>query len=136
MQVFADVGAVDVLTDYFKSGVDFTLQLFTDNASPARGDTNASRTVPDATGGYADKTLTVAGATVSDPAIPQVAWAQQVFTFTGAIQGAGTIYGYQILRGTTLITQELLAVPFTPANNGDHIDITPIIQLGNGDPAA
>lgn len=155
MQVMADVGCSAILTAYFGSGADFTLELFVGDGdtnvepTPARGDINTSRTL--AKNGHADytaysgdckKALPMADAVISDPAIPQVAFsnAPYRFTFNGPLSNttATKIFGYRILRGTTLVTQELInpGVGFTPANDGDYLDITPIIQLGTGDPAA
>ncbi len=55
-------------------------------------------------------------------------------TFTGALTTNPTVYGYAVLRGTTLKWAELLAAPVTPANNGDTITVTPRKQQSTGTP--
>ena len=117
----------------------FTLRLFTDNTAHADDDTVTDRTAA-AGGGYADITLypeggsAPAGVVSSVGGIVQIAWAQQTFTFTGALTGSATIYGYMIFSGSTLFVEEM-TTQFTPANNGDTYKVTPIIQIGNGTPA-
>jgi hypothetical protein len=45
------------------------------------------------------------------------------------------VYGYFVVDADGVgIWAELLAAPFTPANNGDHIDITPKFQMSKGTP--
>ena len=118
----------------------FTLRLFTDSNTLDDADTVASRTAA-AGGGYADITLYPEGGsapagTISSPSgIPQIAWAQQTFTFTGALTGNATITGYMIFDSDGTLWVEELGTNFTPANNGDTYKVTPIIPLGNGTPA-
>lgn len=125
---------MNVLFGATAKATSFTLQLFTDSNAPADGDINTTHTVATG-GGYVDKTLSN-NATVSlNGGIPEAVWAAQTWTFTGALTASETIRGYQILAGTTLLFEETLGTPFTPANNGDQIIITPKFQLGNGTPA-
>jgi len=132
--VLADVGATDILTAY-AAATTITLRLFATNVTPTDASTNASFTEA-AGGGYAAKTLTAGSWTIGDDGggIKQMAYAQQTFTFTGALTTNGTVYGYELLNGTTLIGAELLATPFTPASNGDQLKITPVIKLSKGTP--
>jgi len=112
----------------------FTIQLFTDANALADSDINTTHTVPDGTGGYVDKSLSN-NATVSlNGGIPEAVWGSVTWTFTGPIQSAGTIRGYQVIAGSTLLWAETLGTPFIPANNGDQLTLTPKFQLGNGTP--
>lgn len=102
-------------------------KLFATNVTPAETDTHSSYT--EATGGgYADKTLTGASWTVTNGAPTEAAYAQQTWTFTGALTTNGTVYGYYVLRATDgdLVLAETFT-SFTPANNGDQILLTPKI---------
>jgi hypothetical protein len=139
--VLADIGADEFLKVYFNNdrptgGNNLTLKLFATNVTPAQTSTAASFT--EATGGgYAAKTLTNGSWTVTvgnDPS--DAVYAQQVFTFTGALTTNPTIYGYYVVDAdNTLVWAELLSSSFTPANNGDHLDITPKFQMSSGTPA-
>lgn len=143
-----DVGGQSMLNVLFGATAKYgalTLQLFTDG-TPTLADADINTTHELATGGgYADKTITSQSATVSlnGSNIPQAVWGLQTFTFTGALTNATnkTIKGYQILTGTTLLFEDLLrdgadaAITFTPANNGDILNITPKYVMGNGTPA-
>lgn len=131
-----DVGGQALLNVLFGATAkttSFTLQLFTDSNVPADGDTNATHTVA-AGGGYADKTLTNNATVALNGGIPEAVWAAQTWTFTGALTGNAIIRGYQVLSGTTVLFEETFGTPFTPANNGDQLTLTPKFQLGNGTP--
>lgn len=132
-----DIGGQALLNILFGSTAKmtaFTIQLFTDSNALADTDINTTHTVPDATGGYVDKALTNNAVVALNGGIPEASWSSVTWTFTGPIQAGGTIRGYQILSGTTLIWEETLGTPFTPANNGDQLTLTPKFQLGNGTP--
>lgn len=131
-----DVGGQNLLNVLFGATAKtttFTLQLFTDSNAPADGDTNATHTVATG-GGYADKSLSNNATVAFNGGIPEAAWGAQTWTFTGALTASATVRGYQVLAGTTLLWEETLGTPFTPANNGDQLTITPKFQLGNGTP--
>jgi len=113
-----------------------TIKLFTNNVTPA--DTDTAGTYTEATGGgYAAKTITNGSWTVTvgnDPS--DAAYAQQTWTFTGALTTNPTIYGYYVVDADgTLLWAEKLAASFTPANNGDELKITPKFQLSKGTPS-
>lgn len=138
-----DAGADSILSVYAGAEAkptSFTLRLFTDNATLADGDVVGDRTAA-AGGGYADITLYPEGgsapaATVSTSGgIVQIAWAQQTFTFTGALTSDATIYGYMIFDNSSTLLVEELTTNFQPQNNGDTYKVTPIIKIGNGTPA-
>jgi hypothetical protein len=137
--VMKDIGADEFLKVYLNDdrpagGNNLTLKLFCNNITPTQTDS----TYTEATGGdYAAKTLTCGSWTITPANDPSDAvYAQQVFTFNGALTTNGTIYGYYVEDADgTKIYAERLAVPFTPASNGDHLDITPKIQASSGTPA-
>jgi hypothetical protein len=139
--VFNDNGASDVLTVYFNnvfpSSKTLTVHLFCTNTTVTDVVTPASFTECEG-GGYAAKTLSNGVWTINEASsIYQSIYAQQNFTFTGPLTTNGTIYGFFIVdnSGTpNLIGAGLFGQEYTPANNGDHILVTPIIQLSHGTP--
>jgi hypothetical protein len=133
--VLADVGADSILTSFFQ-GTDagnLTLKLFCTNTTPA--DTDINTTYTECAGGnYAAKTLTMGSWTITvgnDPS--DAVYADQVFSFNGALTTNTTIYGYFVLAGTVLIGSEQLTTPFTPAA-GYTLTITPKFKLSKGTP--
>lgn len=102
------------------------LRLFTSNTTPAETDTEATYT--EATGnGYAAITLTAANWTTTPGAPTNTAYAEQTFTFTGAL---GNVYGYyftQVTSGKLVWAERFTSAPFNIANNGDQIKVTPQI---------
>lgn len=106
---------------------DLIYRLFATNVTPAETDTAGSYTEA-AGGGYASKTLTGASWTITNGAPTSAAYAQQTWTFSGALTTNGTVYGYYATRVTDadLVLAETFS-PFTPANNGDQILLTPQI---------
>ena len=136
-----DIGADAILKKYFNDtdptgGQNLTLKLFTSNTTPADTDTQATYT--EATGGgYVVKTLTSGSWTVTvgnDPS--DAVYAQQTWTFTGALTGSASIYGYYVVNADNiLIWAERLGATFTPTSNGDQLLITPKFQMSKGTPA-
>jgi hypothetical protein len=120
----------------FRSGQDTLLRLFTNNLTPLDSHTLASFTAASG-GGYADHTLTGGSWTIGDDGggVVQAAYAVQTFTFTGALTGNATVYGYCLSRGGVLISAELSAVPQTPVASGNYVAITPIFKLSKGVPS-
>lgn len=106
---------------------DLIYGLFATNVTPAETDTAGSYTAA-AGGGYAAKTLTGASWTITNGAPTSAAYAQQTWTFTGALTTNATVYGYFVIRVTDadLVLAETFT-SFTPANNGDQILLTPQI---------
>ena len=106
---------------------DLIYRLFATNITPAETDTAGTYT--EATGGgYASKTLTGASWTITNGAPTDASYAQQTWTFTGALTTNPTIYGYYVTRVTDadLVLAETFT-SFTPASNGDQILLTPHI---------
>jgi len=106
---------------------DLIYRLFATNVTPAETDTAGSYTEA-AGGGYAAKTLTGASWTTTQGAPTSADYAQQTWTFTGALTTNPTVYGYYVTRATDadLVLAETFT-SFTPANNGDQILLTPKI---------
>lgn len=105
------------------------LCLFVSNTTPAEGDTAGTYTLATG-GGYADVTLTMASWTVATSSGTTTAsYAEQTFTFTGALTTNTTIYGYLVKMATTgtLLWAERAAATFVPTNNGDTYKVTPQI---------
>ena len=139
--VLADSGAAmqlaALLNNTWPVSKNLTMKLFTNNYTPLSTSTAGNFT--EATGGgYASVALANGSWTVSLlNSIEQAAYAQQTFGFTGALTTNPTIYGYFVVDGSSNLTwAELLPTPFTPANNGDQLLITPIFQLSHGTPVA
>lgn len=129
-----DVGEVKLLDAALGrvAAENLLLKLYATNVTPAEGDTAGSYTEA-AGGGYAAKTLTAGswGAAATSTGTTSSAYAQQTFTFTGALTTNPAIYGYYVVGATSgvLYWAELLAAPFTPASNGDQVLVTPRIEL-------
>lgn len=139
MLILTDVGADEILKTYFNNvrpagGNNLTMRLFVNDVHPAQTGTSYTEALG---GGYAAKTLTLGLWTVdpaNDPS--EAAYAQQVYTFTGSLTTNQTIYGYYVTNAEgTVVWAERLTAPFTPANDGDHLDITPKFQMSSGTPA-
>jgi hypothetical protein len=122
-----EVVALSYLVNKVTTTRDLVYRLFATNVTPAETDTAGTYT--EATGGgYANKTLTGASWTVTGGAPTTASYAQQDYTFTGALTTNTTIYGYYVTRATDadLILAETFT-SFTPANNGDKVLLTPQI---------
>jgi len=139
--VLADVGADAFLEIIFNDsraagGDDLTLKLYTNNYTPL--DTSVAGDFTEASGGgYAAATLTMGSWTVATGNDPSDAvYAEQTWTFTGALTASATIYGYFIVDDDgTLILAEKFDYSFTPAKNGDQLRLTPKVQLSKGTPS-
>lgn len=106
------------------------LRLFKSNTTPAETDTAATYTEATFTG-YAAETLTAASWVVTEGAPGDATYPQVTFTST-ADQTAEPIYGYYLTRvtsGRIAWAERFPAGPYSIANNGDAIKVTPIITL-------
>ena len=102
-----------------------TLRLFTNNHTPDEADTESDYT--EASGfGYSAISLTGSSWTITPGDPTTASYAQQTFTFTGAL---GNVYGYYLTRNSDgkLVYAEEFASPDNVQNNGDQIKITPQI---------
>jgi hypothetical protein len=103
-----------------------TLRLFTNNITPGNTDDEGDYT--EASGdGYAAIALTGASWAIVEGAPSEASYAQQEFTFTGAL---GNVYGYFYTRDSDdkLTSAERFAdAPFNISANGQKIRITPKI---------
>lgn len=136
----SDIGADAILEAYFNNdwptSKDLTLKLFCNDVTP--GQTDTAGTYTEATGGgYAAITLSNGSWTITSGNDPSDAvYAQQTFTFTGALTTNTDVYGYFVVNDDgTLLWAERLAATYTPANSGDLLKVTPKFQLSSGTPA-
>jgi len=124
-----DTGEVVALKAFLNNtaATDPIIKLFATNVTPAETDTSATYTEA-AGGGYAAKTCAGASWTFTAGAPSHADFAQQTWTFTGALTTNATIFGYFVVGTTsgTLLWAEAFT-SFTPANNGDQILLTPKI---------
>lgn len=128
--LFPDVGenlVLGMITNKTASQ-DLVLKLFSSNTTPAETDTAATYT--EATfSGYA--AITLAGASWGAPSGGSITYgSQQTFTHDGG-GTSNSIYGYfvtQLTSGTLLYAERDASAPFTLANNGDNVKITPTIS--------
>jgi hypothetical protein len=106
---------------------DLVLCLYTNNITPAETDVTATYTEA-AGNGYANVSLTGASwGAPAEGAPSSIAYAQQVFTFTGNL---GNVYGYFLKRTTSgriAVAERFSDGPYNIVNNGDQIKITPSI---------
>lgn len=108
-----------------------TLRLFSNNHTPGASST-ASDLTEVAGGGYSAIALTAASWSTTGGSPTSSAYPEQTFTFTGATDSPGTIYGYYLTNAAgTLVLAERLAATFTPAANGDTVKVTPTITLAS-----
>lgn len=108
------------------------LKLFTNNYTPVAGSTESDFTEA-AGGGYTSKSLTGSSWTVTTNGSgeAEAVYAAQTFTFTGALTGTATVYGYFVVNSSSglLLWAERFSSSYTPAVNGDAITFTPTFQL-------
>lgn len=102
-----------------------SLRLYKSNTTPADSDTAGTYTEADF-GGYA--AITLSGASWNSAASGSIAYsAQQTFTLSS---GSNSIYGYyitQAVSGVILLSERDPSAPFSMANVGDNVKITPTI---------
>lgn len=120
---------VDALKAWLNNtaGQNQDLRLFQNNVTPAETDTTATYTECTLTG-YAEIALTGASWNFTEGAPSDATCsAEQTWTFTAGF--GQTIYGYYLVQATSgrIMWAERDASPFTPANNGDQIKLTPKI---------
>lgn len=112
------------ITNKLTATENLVLRLFTNNYTPV--ETTTESNVTEASGnGYSAITLTGASWTTSGTS--QIAYAQQTFTFTGAL---GNVYGYYLTQtssGLLVFVEKFSDGPYNIQNNGDTIKITPVI---------
>lgn len=116
--------ALQLLTNKLATPENLILELFTSNTTPAETDVIGTYTLASGNG-YSNITLVGASWTVSGTT--QIAYAEQTFTFTGAL---GNVYGYLLKRAVSLdlvVAERFTGAPFNIANNGDQIKVTPVI---------
>lgn len=129
-----DVGEVKLLEAALgkTAAENLTLKLFASNTTPAEGDTAGTYTEASG-GGYSAKTLTTTtwGNASTSSGTTSASYAEQTWTFTGALTTNPTIYGYFLVGATsgTLYWAERAAATFEPATSGDTYKVTPRLEL-------
>lgn len=108
------------------------LKLFTNNYTPVAGSTEADFTEASG-GGYASKSLTGSSWTVTTNGSgeAEATYASQTFTFTGALSGSATVYGWFLVQTSSgsLMAAERFSSTYTPAVANDAIAFVPTLQL-------
>lgn len=107
------------------SPADVKLHLFTNNHTPAEGDTTASYTESTAAG-YSAKTLTGSSWSISTTSGTSTAsYAAQTFTYTAA----ETVYGYYVTNNAAnkVLWAELFPSAFAIPSGGGSVVVTPAI---------
>ena len=108
-----------------------TLRLFSNNYTPINS-TVAGDVAQVSGGGYAGIALTAASWVTTPGSPTSSAYPEQTFTFTGATDSPGTIYGYYVTNAAgALVWAERIAAVFTPAANGDTVKVTPALTLAS-----
>lgn len=100
------------------------LKLYTNDVTPGESDDEGDYTEASSYG-YSPVTLT--GASWGAASGGSIAYAQQTFTFTGAL---GNVYGYfivQAVSGKLVWAERFAGAPYNIVNNGDQIKVTPTI---------
>ena len=126
-----DAGEANMLDELLKNTTPETqkLKLYSNDISPAEGDTAATYT--EATiAGYALISLVRAtgGAASSSGGVTTSVYPQQTFSFTGT----GIIVGYYLIKATAatiLWAERVFSTPGQTFNNGDQFKLTPKLQL-------
>ena len=138
--ILTDEGATAELEILFNNvratgGNNLTLKLFCNDQTPVDTHTSVDYTEA-AGGGYAAKALTMGSWIVSTVSnIVQAAYAQQAWSFTGALTTNPTVYGYYIVDADgEVFWAERLPTSFTPVN-GAVLNITPKRQQSKGTPS-
>lgn len=114
----------------FSATGDVHLHLFKSNTTPAETDTVATYTEATFTG-YSVKTLTGASWTITNADPSSASYAQQTFTSSAGSQNEN-VYGYYVTNSadTILLWAERFSDgPYNIVNNGDAIQVTPVITL-------
>jgi len=108
------------------------LKLFTNDITPDENTTASSFTEASG-GGYANKPLTGTSWSFATNASneAEATYTAQTFTFTGALTGSATIYGWYLVEATSglLLACERIGSSITPVNNGDNLVVNPLLQL-------
>jgi hypothetical protein len=143
--IFEDEGCVQLAKAYLQDvwpsgGKNLTLKLYVNNVTPSTIGADTAATFTEANGGgYAAITLTNGlGWTVSNVGgIVQGAYAQQTWTFTGALTTNPDIYGWYLVDAdNNCVAAQRNSTIFTPTVNGETTKATPLIQFSHGVPSA
>lgn len=110
---------------------DLTLKLYSNDKTPAEGDTASSYTEV-AGGNYSSKDLLFANWTITSGNPSFGVYLSQDFNFTDSTDSPGTIYGYYVVNddGVLMWAERFpaLVLPFSPVN-GSIVRITPRFEV-------
>lgn len=110
------------------------LKLYTNDYTPVVTSTAANFTEASG-GGYTSKTLTGSSWTITDDGVDDAlaTYAQQVWSFSGALSGSATVYGVFAVQASSglLLGAERAPNPFTPATSSDQFGFTPNVRVGD-----
>jgi hypothetical protein len=125
-----NVGEVLALQNFLNNAApqNQVLRLYTNNITPAEGDTAATYTEASG-GGYSAKNLTGSSWTITAGAPSEASYARQDFVFT-SVPSPATMYGYyvtQVTSGTLMWAERFPSAPFTIINANDEVRVTPKI---------
>jgi hypothetical protein len=115
------------------------LKLYTNNYTPT-GAISGELFTEATGGGYAHKHVSgeVGNDWSLEANVPRdIIMAEQTFTFTGALGGGASVYGWYLAKqsgGGVVVAAKLLDTPYTPASGGGTLKFTPRIQAGLGTP--
>lgn len=126
---FGEQQALGYITNKVTSTENLVYRLFATNVTPSHTDTYSTYTEASGGGYSTPSALTGSSWSISGSNPATASYAQQTYTFTGALTTNTTIYGY-FVTGATNTTSEYFAeafTSFTPASNGDNIKLTPQI---------
>lgn len=128
--VVPNVGEADALNYFVNKAAsqNLRIKLYSNNVTPGESDTAGTYTEI-AGFGYANIVLAGANWTITQGAPTLAEYAQQTFTFTGAL---GLVYGYFMVRETSGIlayAERFTDGPYNVTANGDQIKITPKITF-------
>jgi hypothetical protein len=111
-----------------------SLRLFTNNVTPTVTSVAGDFTEA-AGGGYAAKTLAGGSWTFGNDGVDDglATYADQTWTFTGALTGSATIYGWFMVQVTSgiIVAAERLSDTMTPAVANDALTLSPAIRAGD-----
>lgn len=121
---------LDTLNATLNAPLGWTLKLYGNDKTPAPGDSTAGYTEI-AGGGYTPKPIIFASWIINVTTdVPQASYNEtQIWTFTGAINAPGTIYGYYMTRnsdGRLMLAERFIGalVPFSP-EAGSQVRVLP-----------
>lgn len=127
--IYVDQEEVECLkwrTNFNGGGTNLTLHLYTNNKTPAHGDTEADYTEASFPG-YAAKTLVGSNFVITPGSPSSAVHPEETFTLNAEI-ALLYVYGYFFKRGTKLVAPERFSDgPYALIHADDYIDVNPTL---------